>query len=187
MDGLHCSTNGFTIWRHNTLRNVFVDIARSSGINTKIEQKYNNDKINEIDKENKNKHGIVIGIPGDLKLINFNINGKKSRDLYCDVVVSNIFAKTWLPLAKTKALALATRKEHDKKKKYDFPEDFQPLSIECMGGMGMETKALLQKFATRLSSRKNIPYPMMINRLRSRIVSKLIQCNTRMILNSITL
>ena len=92
-----------------------------------------------MDKENKNKHGIVIGIPGDLKLIDFNINGKKSRDLYCDVVIPNIFAKTWLPLACTKALALATRKEHDKKKKYDFPEDFQPLSIEVMGGMGLET------------------------------------------------
>ena len=56
-----------------------------------------------------------------------------------------------------------------------------------MGAMGTQFKQLLQKTSHRISERNNQPYPLVMNRIRTKIVSVLMKQNAKAILSAIDL
>ena len=53
--------------------------------------------------------------------------------------------------------------------------------------MGNSFKLIIQQLAGRISVRKNKPYSIVVNRIRSKIIAVLMKQNAIMILSSITL
>ena len=61
------------------------------------------------------------------------------------------------------------------------------LGLETMGAMGKFFKTFTQQIAKKIQARTNIPYTIIINRIRTRITSKLIKHNVNMIRESFNL
>jgi hypothetical protein len=174
---LSCKYGPNSIKRHNKLRNLVQKFCHEAGLQTEIEAKYPNQGISEEFK--------VDGIPGDICVKQwFDITYK---DAYMDVVVSNIFTKTYLKKASEKRGIIAKIKEEEKKKKYNNDDQFIPLSIECMGGMGISFKRVLQRIADRIAVRKSKMYSVVMNQIRTKITALLMKENVKMILSSMEL
>ena len=62
--------------------------------------------------------------------------------------------------------------------------NFIPAVIETMGGIGMQLKMLLKDCAGRIATRRSMPYSVVMHRTRQRFVSKLMQYNVGMVLDS---
>ena len=126
---------------------------------------------------------MIKGIPGDIKVLKWdNITGE---DLYLDIVVGNIFAKSYVDNASKSRLWLATEKERSKLEKYQHKENVKPMAMETMGAMGNTFKNILQIIADRIATRRNKQYPIVMNRIRTRLSAILMKHNCNMVLSSI--
>ena len=175
---LHCGYGSNRNHRHNALRDELNGLFKSAGYNTKIEQKYNWNA-------NNNEYERVDGIPGDIWVEKWSDDNK--HDTYFDVTVSNVFAATYIKKAAETRLYTATLRETEKIKKYNNNQSVIPLAVETMGALGNKFKNILQKLAERISLRKNQPYNVTMNRIRTKIISILMKENAKMMLSSITM
>ena len=170
------------------MRNVVNGVVGEAGYVSKLEQKYDQNKIIK-----KNGNGEIInmneiiikGVPGDIKIENWYDDNDES--VYLDVVVSNIFAASYIKQASKERLYVAKYKEKLKKDKYQNKENIIPLALETMGAMGDEFKRVLQKLVDRIATRKNKKYSIIMNQIRTKIIANLMKLNAVMVLTSIIL
>ena len=198
---LHCKWGGQLIQRHNAIRNELNKCIKSAGFITRIEQKYKevnldvpssqnddapssqNERVPSSQSISTSASAIVKGIPGDIKILKWdNVTGE---DLYLDIVVGNIFAKSYVDKTSKTRLWLATEKERVKLEKYHHKKDVKPMALETMGAMGNTFKNILQIIADRIATRRNQPYSIVMNRIRTRLIAILMKYNCNMILSSI--
>ncbi len=177
MDGfgyhaLHCSFGKWVILRHNDLRDLIAAFFRAAGFVVQIEQRFAMAEF----LEQQSKLGNVAvdindfrnNIAGDIKVLNYD----DGKDCYFDVTVVNPMAMSYVKGGVKKRLFAAGRREQDKIDKYDFNQDqFKPLVIEALGGIGGIFKDVLRDCVNRISVRKNIPYSISMSNLRKRWVS----------------
>ena len=149
-----------------------------------IEQQFQDDAKDDIDR-NASCIEEVHGIPGDIKANDWFDDGRANGDASFDVVIGNIFAASYIKQTSKKQLFLAKRHESMKRKKYHNHPNVIPLAIEVTGGMEPMFNEVIQQIANRISQRKNIPYSIMVNRVRTDIVAHLYKANVRMIMLSI--
>jgi hypothetical protein len=174
---LSCKYGPNAIQRHNRLRDLIQKFCQDAGFQTEIEVKYQ--------KQLSPQEQKVDGVPGDILVKQWFDTTYK--DAYMDVVVSNIFMKTYLKKASEKRGSIAKLKEEEKKKKYNNNDQLIPLSIECMGGMGVDFKRVLQRIADRIAVRKSKIYSVVMNQIRTKTTAILMKENVRMILSSMEL
>ena len=62
-----------------------------------------------------------------------------------------------------------------------------PCIFDVNGAYNIEFKLLMQHLASRISTRKQIPYSIIINRMRTHLISSLYKYNTLMILDCVKL
>ena len=170
---LQCPKGRHQINRHNKIRDEINRLLKQAEYNTKIEQKYKYDQ-NTQQMVNDNK------IPGDTLAYRYD----QGNDYYFDTVVANIFAATYVNKTSKERRWLAQKKEDDKILKYKDLPHFIPLAIEVMGGMGDRFKFVLQNLADKIGTINKISYPVMINRIRKKIIAILMKCNAKMIISS---
>ena len=144
---------------------------------TQKEQKYKLDDKNQIIRIN--------GVPGDVKVIEW-FRGTFD-DAYMDVVVGNVFAKTYIKDAAEKRLSTAIKWEEKKRGKYKKNNDILPLAIESAGGIGHQFRQVIHQMAGKISTRKEIELPIMINRIRSNVIAMLMKHNAKMVISSMDL
>ena len=76
-------------------------------------------------------------------------------------------------------------KEEQKIKKYHEINTMEPMVMDTMGGFGETCKLNLQHIAKRISLFKQVPYPVIINRMRSKLTAILHLHNANMVIASI--
>ena len=171
---LYCQWEKYLTRTHNSIRNELNKWIKTAGLNTQIEQKYE-----DID----NQKIKVKGIPGDIKIMQYdNMSG---IDLYLDVVVGNVFAESYVKSAARERLWMAKEKEKQKLNKYNNEDNIKPMALESMGAMGPCFKKMIQDIAHRISERKNKPFSIILNRIRTRIIAILMKYNSSMIFSCI--
>ena len=161
------------------IRNEVNKYMKKADYITKLEQKYKYDEKNQLSEEIK-------GVPGDLVVKNWTQTNNET-EYYMDVVVGNIFAKSYVNTTCQRRLGLATLKEKQKKDKYNNKPNIIPLAMEVTGGIGQEFKSVLHKISCKISERVNKPQPIIMNRLRKNIIAKLMKANCHMILSALDL
>lgn len=82
---------------------------------------------------------------------------------------------------------MAKEKEKLKHEKYKNYPNVIPCALETTGAIGPIFKQTLQLLADAIATRSNIPYPIIMNRIRSSIIAKLMMHNAEMIISSIPL
>ena len=189
--GLSCSHQGHVIRRHNKIRNRLAYWARKAQYKVEIEQKFQSveekkdqqmvDNLGRIMQPNEVMRDISNQRPGDLMIKDFFCDGRADCNAYLDVVVSNIYAPTYLPQTSKKRLYLAHKKEKEKKAKYNGNENVIPVSIEVTGSMGNTFRDICKHFAEEISIRSNVPYSICMQRIRSDIVGCLMKSQSEMV------
>ena len=172
---LHCPKGPHVIQRHNKIRDKINKYMKQSGLNTKIEQKYKYDENKQEMIDNNGK------VPGDILAYNFD----DGNNYYFDVVVGNVFAKSYINNTSKTRLFLANDKENKKISKYKDIQYFIPLAIEVMGAIGDKIKYIIQNLADKLAKMKKIKYEIMMNRIRKNIIAILMKHNAKMIISSL--
>ena len=163
-------------YRHDPLCDLLNNIIKQAGYQTIQEARYNMD-------DNGNKIRIQQR-PGDIKILNFDNNidtDDKMRDVYLDLVVGNIYAKSYINNTSKQRLWLATNKQYFKNEKYHNTKNVIGLGVEVLGGLSKEFNKFLHKIAERIHLKNNVPAAIVMNRIRSRLLAKLMKCNVRMI------
>ena len=127
----------------------------------------------------------IKGIPGDIFVKNWDI--ESGEDASIDVIVCNIFAKSYVKKAANERLATATLKEKQKQDKYLNQSDVIPVAIEVIGGLGICFKECIQLIADGIAIKKNQPYGIVINRMRSKLIAIMMRENARTILSTMAL
>ena len=179
---LHCEHGNERIMRHNRIRDVVATLFRRAGYETSIEQKLNRHSIDPRYPYDNDVHGV----PGDCKTENyFDCEGENAA--WLDVVVGNVFAASYIKDAAKKRLYVAHEHEKRKQSKYNHHPNVIPLAIESMGGIGTQFRRVLGTLADAVSVRTNTPYPVVMERVRMKVVSTLMQCNCEMIMSSMLL
>ena len=77
------------------------------------------------------------------------------------------------------------RKKKQKQRKYNNQSNIIPLSFNALGVTGPQARGFIQLIADRTAEIHNIPYSVVIHRIRTRIISKIIKHNAEMIVQSI--
>ena len=172
---LQCVKGKHQIQRHNSIRDEVNRLLKQAQYNTKIEQKYKYDSNNQ-QVVNDNK------IPGDIVAYRYD----QGNDYYFDTVVGNVFASSYIKNTSkdSNRLWLAKKKEKDKMLKHEHVPHLIPLAIEVMGGLGDRFKYVLQNIAHTVGTMKKIKYPIMMNRIRKRLIAILMKQNAKMIISS---
>ena len=125
---------------------------------------------------------MINGVPGDILIKNW-----QNKELYLDIVVGNIFNKSYVRRAASERLYVASQKEIIKIKKYGYKDNIVQLAVETMGAIAKKFKNILQEVADRMATRRNKPYNVIISQLRAKIIGKLMKQNVEMILSAIEL
>ena len=166
---IHCKYHYHCINRHNQIRDLMKECFEKAGFECLIEQKMN---------DNDN----IIGTPGDLKVLSYDIN---NNDIYFDLSIVNVNAESYVSMAAKERLGAAKHKEKHKIQKYNNQPNFIPLILESYGAMGPLFRKTLQRLAHKIAVRRNEMYATVVNRLRTRVIAELIYHNSIMIESSI--
>ena len=111
-------------------------------------------------------------------------NDRENVNVYFDIAVANIFANSYINNTSKYKLWLSKKKERGKHMKNRNDPNVIPLAIESMGAIGPEFKKVLQRLADALSLRTNIPYSIMMQRIRSNVVAEMMRYNVDMMISS---
>ena len=163
--GLHCKFQHHCISRHNAIRNEMAKLFERAGFEVKIEQKMNDD-------EN------IKGTPGDITVSNWDLENEIT---YFDISIININAESYVKAAANARLGAASVKEKQKQQKYNNHKNFKPLIMESIGGIGKIFKKTLQIIAHKIATRTNKKYEIIINQIRTKIISTMMHKNAVMI------
>ena len=125
----------------------------------------------------------IHGRPGDCMINNFLFDDNNLGKLYIDVTIGNNMARSYIEQTSVKRAWLANELEYKKNEKYPVL-NCVGFGMETIGGMSKAFKGMLQHCAMRMESRRNAPWTLWMNRLRSRLYGVLMKENSRMILNS---
>ena len=161
-------------WRHDTLCDYLAQWMRQAHYEIEMEQRY-------ISVDGRYQRSLER--PGDIKVINFALQCDQPKDLYLDISVANIFAKSHLAVAQ-KRLGVARQVERRKFDKYGHRADIKGLGYEVLGGMSPNFKLILSEVSTQLENRSCVPREHWMHRLRAQMNARLMLCNVRMLLNS---
>ena len=153
---------------------ILYDLLNQAGYTVEKEKRYDNNNIR------------ITGRPGDLKILNYFVDDDSinADDLYIDITVPNIYADKYIDTAKDHRAKIANNSENNKSTKYENREDIRGLGIETLGAMGNNFKKLIQEIARKISIRTNVKYPLVVNRIRTKIFSSLMKSNIEMIRKS---
>lgn len=103
------------------------------------------------------------------------------------MVIGNPYCPSYVKKASAERMWLAKHKERVKHEKYNNAPNVLPMAMEATGAVGPEFRALLRFIADKQSTNTSIPYPVMMHRIRSKIVATMIRCNTKMVIRSLPL
>ena len=173
---LSCPNGALTIIRHNKVRDVIFDYCIKAGYNATKEERY---KMDEIDMKWKQ----VEGVPGDIKIENYNLNGR-NETVYFDVTIGNIFDDSYIKNTSKERGWLNNFKEKQKSDKYQNVHNVIGLAMEVTGAISPNLKALIMQISKRLETTTNVHFTTLINRIRSQIIATLMQENAKMIYKS---
>jgi hypothetical protein len=177
-----CTEKGQLILKHNAFADALEIEMKRGGLDTKREIKYKSDDNGNFDKFND-----VTGVPGDILVKNFNLtsDGKES-DMYYDVTIVNPIYKSYIKDAQTFG-QVTRKKEKLKHEKYKKKDNIKGICIDTFGNCGPNMKEIMFTIANLQSVKYNINTSIIMNWIRSRLISNLMKNNIQMILKSLTL
>ena len=183
---LSCKNGHFNILRHDSVRDRIVYWMKQARMEPKIEQRWMNQE-EELRKRNiaKGKQiSTILERPGDIAVPGYFKDGRSDTTAYFDVVISNIWSKSYIQHTAKRRLWLAKHKESVKKAKYRGNRNVIPISFEVTGASGPEMNNIIKRMAEIISMRKNMEYSETVNRIRTDIVGVLMRWNSNMIQSS---
>ena len=169
---LSCPHGGYTIMRHNNIRDVIFKYLKQAGYNVLKEEKFDDNNEDNID-----------GIPGDIKILNYDINNE-FKDLYLDVTVGNVMSQSYVDGAAKQRGYLNQLNEKRKSDKYGNQINIKGLSFETFGAISNNVKDIIKNIARKLEIKQAVHNTVLINRIRSQMVAALMQANGRMLVKS---
>ena len=172
---LSCAKGGGMVRRHEAIKHCLNNCLKKAGFETKMEEKY---------KQDENGNYEVTGVPGDIKIFDWKLNGsEEERSVWLDVTVGNIHSKSYINFTSKTRGYLMRKKENEKSKKYQNKTDIYGLAFETLGGTSSNVSMIVRNIAKRMEAKNNIPYAIQIGTIRSRLLGKMMKEQARMIID----
>ena len=169
---LHCPNGGYTIVRHNAIRDVFADLMKKVCKDVSLEP-----KLLPLDGETFQKKTTTTDDDARLDIKANGLWGTAFERTFFDVKVFNPMAKSCPKTIKDsyryhEGFKLA--KYEDRIKNVDHSE-FVPLVFACSGGCGPLANKVIKRLALRISEKTNESYSQTMNYIRTKIGFALIK------------
>ena len=168
---LHCVKSGYLFIRHDRICDVLFEYMKKAGFDVQKEARYHDTGKGKVR---------ILRRPGDILVNDWKFDDGHTGKMYFDITVGNIFCDTYINGAARKRLYVAELRQKEKDKDYN-QDDINGLGLECLGGMSLRFKGILQTMAGALEERTDICRSIWMNIMRSKIMMELMFFNTRMV------
>ena len=129
---------------------------------------------------------IAEGRPGDVAIEGWFVREHNTTAL-CDIVVGHPLAASYVKRASKQKAFLCGLLERRKKAKYRDLDALVPCAVEAFGGCGRMMQQVLKRLASSQAANRNAAmFPILLNRMRSRIAATVVFEAVDMILSSVT-
>ena len=164
---MNCPKGGFIYLRHNTVRDVFINVFKQAGYKDVEEEP----TLHPIDRQTLSQKSVITGdeARSDIKVLSF---WRPLQKTFFDVRIFNPFSSSYIEQSLTSSKNL-----HEKEKKRKYEErirdvemsSFSPLVFTFFGGAGRETDVVIKKLVSELSIKRDEPYSDVIRTFRTKL------------------